>query len=253
MNKLIILIILLFTKSIFSQNTLIVDYTHFLHMKSLPSPTTINARLTSNFLYSNYEMDFAGNINFKDEEPGLVSGSVQSIKTNVNPKIFKNFKEKKIYSIERVSMKPFFVKDSMSIFEWKITSNKKTILGYNCQQANLNYRGRNYTAYFTSRIPYNTGPWKFCGLPGLILEIKSDDGVFKLEANKIEIIKSETSIINPFDTIKLKPIKWEAYINEYQKKHIELSTFRGENGSTISLPLKKIETLISENSPYIQQ
>ncbi|WP_414727676.1 GLPGLI family protein [Winogradskyella sp. UBA3174] len=54
-------------------------------------------------------------------------------------------------------------------FNWEIHSTKKEILGYTCQKAKVNYRSRYYTAYFTTSIAFETGPWKFYGLPGCIL------------------------------------------------------------------------------------
>lgn len=238
----------------FSQeNMIIIDYTHHIHMKKVPSATIVDARLTFNDTVSNYEMDFVGNLNFEEEKAGKEGGSVYAIKAKKNPHIFKNFIEKKINSIERVSMKPFYVKDTMNLFDWKIDTSKREILGYKCQKAKTHFRGREYIAYFTLEIPYPTGPWKFYGLPGVILSVESTDKVFKMNANKIVIKKSGKTIIrNPFDTFDLKPITWESYIKEYEKKYYELKNYRGENGTTRSLPKKKIETIILETAPYIK-
>lgn len=54
---------------------------------------------------------------------------------------------------------------------WEIRDSIKTILGYKCHKATTFFRGRKYIAWFTPEIPIPEGPWKFCGLPGLILEI----------------------------------------------------------------------------------
>lgn len=53
---------------------------------------------------------------------------------------------------------------------WEIKDTVKIILGYQCQLATTEFRGRKYEAWFTMDIPINNGPWKFYGLPGLILE-----------------------------------------------------------------------------------
>lgn len=227
-------------------NTLVVDYSYSIKFEQLPTATTVNSRLTSNGEFSNYEMDFVGNLDFVDEEPGVEGGSVLAIKPDANPYIFKDHKDGYIYSIERVLMKPFLVKDSMNIFNWKLQNVKKEILGYNCQEAKVNYRGRNYTAYFTLEIPIETGPWKFYGLPGLILQIKSDDGVLQITANKIEIKKEAIKIINPYHNYELVPISWESYVNEYEKKYSELIRYRSPDGGLVSIPKKKIETLVKE-------
>jgi len=43
-------------------------------------------------------------------------------------------------------------------------------LGYPCQKAKCNFRGRQWTVWFASDIPVSDGPWKLGGLPGLIME-----------------------------------------------------------------------------------
>ncbi|WP_296316036.1 hypothetical protein [Winogradskyella sp. UBA3174] len=61
-------------------------------------------------------MGFVGNFDFIEEEPGVDGGSVLVFPVDENPVIYKNYKEKNIYSVERVFLKPFLVRDSMNIF-----------------------------------------------------------------------------------------------------------------------------------------
>ena len=59
--------------------------------------------------------------------------------------------------------------------EWKLESGSKTIIGYQCKKASCTFRGRKYTAWYTPDIPIYSGPYKFADLPGLIMQISSDD------------------------------------------------------------------------------
>ena len=54
---------------------------------------------------------------------------------------------------------------------WEMKDSTKTILGYECQKAECEFRGRHWTAWFASEVPVSNGPWKFGGLPGLIMEV----------------------------------------------------------------------------------
>lgn len=56
-------------------------------------------------------------------------------------------------------------------FRWKITNETKIINSYLCQKAITTFSGRNYIAWFTKEIPIQEGPYKFNGLPGLIVKI----------------------------------------------------------------------------------
>ena len=69
---------------------------------------------------------------------------------------------------------------------WTIGENTKNILGYDCTEATTDYHGRTWTAWFTPDIPISDGPWKFHGLPGLILEVSEPSGLYTFTAEGLE-------------------------------------------------------------------
>jgi GLPGLI family protein len=63
-------------------------------------------------------------------------------------------------------------------YNWQITEETREINGYTARKALTTYGGRNWEAWYTSEIALNSGPYKFKGLPGLILEVKDSDNLF---------------------------------------------------------------------------
>ena len=67
--------------------------------------------------------------------------------------------------------------EPLSEIDWVINEDStKTILDYQCIMATTDYHGRKWTVWFTPEIPMQDGPWKFCGLPGLIMEASEPSG-----------------------------------------------------------------------------
>ena len=56
--------------------------------------------------------------------------------------------------------------------KWKLGEKRKKINGLECREASAKFRGRYYDVWYTTEIPVSVGPWKFSGLPGLILQIE---------------------------------------------------------------------------------
>lgn len=74
--------------------------------------------------------------------------------------------------------------------KWDIKSDSKIINGLKCYKANLNYGGRNWTAWYTPEIEIASGPYKFIGLPGLILEVY--DETYSYHFNMTSLVKRKT-------------------------------------------------------------
>ena len=72
------------------------------------------------------------------------------------------------------------------LMQWTLESEKQTICDYQSQRATCHWRGRDYEAWFTSAIPLKSGPWKFGGLPGLIMMIYDTKHLYTWEAVSVE-------------------------------------------------------------------
>ncbi|MDO4163381.1 MAG: GLPGLI family protein [Bacteroides sp.] len=71
--------------------------------------------------------------------------------------------------------------------EWEVTDSTTNIGGYECLLAISHYRGRVWYAWFTPEIPISEGPWKLCGLPGLILEAFDEKRHYHYTATTIKL------------------------------------------------------------------
>lgn len=97
----------------------------------------------------------------------------------------------------------------MADLTWEIGDSTKTVLGYECIQAGANYHGRHWTAWFAPEIPFHDGPWQLCGLPGLIMEVRTDDDAFAFVITGLQQT-SETFKPN-FDEAKYYDTKRKSY------------------------------------------
>lgn len=86
---------------------------------------------------------------------------------------------------------------------WEISDSQKQILGFDCIKATANYHGRNWSAWFSEEIPLVDGPWKLTGLPGLILEAETDDGLYKLSATGLQQTNRPIGIVYFADTYEI--------------------------------------------------
>ncbi|MEO5946482.1 MAG: GLPGLI family protein, partial [Chitinophagaceae bacterium] len=66
----------------------------------------------------------------------------------------------------------YFWEEDKPVFNWKVEYDTMNIDGLLCQKAIARYKGRDWEAWFCSSLPFPTGPWKFNGLPGLIINIR---------------------------------------------------------------------------------
>lgn len=88
-------------------------------------------------------------------------------------KVYKTYPSMKELYTDMISRKLFGFEEDLK-FDWKITTDKEKIGEYNTQKATTEFGGRKWTAWFTSDLPFQDGPYKFHGLPGLIVKIEDE-------------------------------------------------------------------------------
>jgi len=107
----------------------------------------------------------------------------RSALTKFHYEILKDIRTDKLYYTLQIPkmQDQFYYIQNKNLFNWNILEETKQIKGYKVQKATTSFAGRNYIAWFSPEIPIAEGPYKFNGLPGLILEISdtANDYVFE--------------------------------------------------------------------------
>ena len=201
----ILLIIVSFNFPGFSQDY-VIEYNHKIKFET--NSTDAIYRLETNKEASVYYLK-------KNEFKELNGNEVINVNEGVVPFFMKDFIDKKIIYNQPIISKIQFINENIPIQTWKLENEIKEIKSFSCKKATTTFRGRNYTAWYTEVINILGGPWKFDGLPGLILAIASDDGVLNIEATKIE--KSNNNKLTKFEYETNKLISWNEYCSKYKE------------------------------------
>ncbi|MDJ1504277.1 GLPGLI family protein [Xanthocytophaga agilis] len=87
--------------------------------------------------------------------------------------------------------KQYLISDTLKNIPWQLSDQTKQIQGITCKKATYYNaeRKRNLTAWYAENIYLSSGPDGYSGLPGLILELDSNNGEMLATATKIELRK----------------------------------------------------------------
>ncbi len=97
----------------------------------------------------------------------------------VDYKINKEYPSFRTFLTERIGRDNYKVLEEEKII-WAISPEQKTFGAYTGQKATTTWGGRKWIAYFSTDIPFQDGPYKFSGLPGLIINIEDETGSHKM-------------------------------------------------------------------------
>lgn len=143
---------------------------------------------------------------------------------------YKNHTSNVLKIRELVYEQAYVSEEPLPDMAWEITDFVKQIGSFSCQLAKVNFRGRRYDVWFTEEIPISDGPWKFSGLPGMILEVISSDREYQFLFKSIEMpLRDENKTISfqedgiylPFEEfVKAEDVEYEKMKRESESSWI---------------------------------
>ena len=86
--------------------------------------------------------------------------------------------------------------------KWNLEKEVKSYKELDIQKATTWFGGRHWTAWFTHSIPFNEGPYKFQGLPGLIVLLQDDQNTYNFTLLKSQNLK------DTYDTSNILEVRY---------------------------------------------
>jgi len=142
----------------------------------------------------------------------------------------------------------------LDLFSWEILPETREVQGFSAQKATTTYAGRDYVAWFTSEIPIPDGPYKFNGLPGLILEVADTQQHYVFTLTGFEEYKTSLSVeLKVSDFIKTDKKKLLALKKEYALNPFAVLERSNTAEKTVTINFKEgqKEKLLKENKEKV--
>ncbi|MGG7470187.1 GLPGLI family protein [Chryseobacterium arthrosphaerae] len=140
---------------------------------------------------------------------------------------------------EKVGMTLLSYKESR-INNWKLIDEQKTINTMSCKKAEIDYKGRNWIAWYSTDIPIPYGPYKFSGLPGLIIKITDDKDEYDFE-----LVKSVSKNNLKGKTLNVNKLRYE---NSKETSLVRLQEIKKNTINNLVGTLANMETSIAPES-----
>lgn len=162
-------------------------------------------------------------------------------KTEFDYVIYKNVPQEKISFHLQILRDHLKYENELALFDWTILPESQTINGYQVQKATTSFAGREYTAWFTPEIPRSEGPYKFNGLPGLILQIKDSRDHYVFELDSFEELKNPVPFVPEEKALSTTKDKMLQAKRQYAEDPFRALENSNTSGRTITIEIDEKE------------
>jgi GLPGLI family protein len=224
MKRLSLIILLLFLQTVFAQTNRFVyqvtmkpDASNKSDIKTENAYLDISPEKSVFYSENRIKRDSIMQANFRSGGArGFNREQMEGLRSNINYTVEKDKTSQKMSFKDRIGRDVYIYEEDRPI-NWKISSETRKIGEYKVQKAETDFGGRKWTAWFTTDLPYPDGPYKFSGLPGLIVKVEDEKGEYSFDLMKNYKI-ADLPAINQFgNTVKVKRTD---YLKQ-QKKFME--------------------------------
>lgn len=108
------------------------------------------------------------------------SSQMEQFRSQINYQVEKDYSSQKITFRDRIARDMYSYEEDRRI-NWKVLPETSQIEEYKVQKAETDFGGRKWYAWFTTDVPVMDGPYKFSGLPGLIVKLEDTDGHYTFD------------------------------------------------------------------------
>jgi len=220
MNTIKIIILFFTSINIFGQNKqffyehkFIPDSTNLKNVEKEIMVLNISNDKSEFYSFERYKLDSTLNA---DSKKGVFS-TLPSKKMN-RDRVVRNINAQKIEFITPLEPYRYLVSQNIDL-KWNILAEFNTILGYDVQKASTEFGGRKWIAWFAKEIPIQGGPYKFFGLPGLILKIEDVHKSHIFELKGIKATKGDFNYpyVNNYKDVKIDYPKYVKIYKNFRK------------------------------------
>ena len=141
---------------------------------------------------------------------------MQNLRSNLQFTIEKDLTNQSLVYKSRIGRDNYSYPET-PVFEWKILPETVKIGDYQTQKAETKCGGRTWYAWFTQEIPFQDGPYKFSGLPGLIVKVQDAKGDYSFDLMQTKKIADIYQPLNRGQIITLSKSKYTDMEKKMQK------------------------------------
>jgi GLPGLI family protein len=153
--------------------------------------------------------------------------------------VFKSAADAKVYYSEAINRHRYTYVETIPQISWQLGSDTARVAGYLCRNAQGEFGGRQYTAWFSIDLPWSDGPYKLGGLPGLILHLEDKSGQLKFSLIGFEKVTSPPSLKSKFTSLVTRK-EFEARRDHYYMNRQEYRDANSRRQITVN---GKVETM----------
>lgn len=152
---------------------------------------------------------------------------LNSVDAAQSPEFLHDLRKHTFKVSETFLLDSYVYEDSTVQFDWMLQPDTTTVCGYVCRKAEATFRGIRWTAWYTPDIPLSLGPWKFNGLPGLVLWAYDDKGTHDV---RLTAARKSSGTPITFQTKGRFRMKRERVNKQMRKFKIEMQPYDSATG-----------------------
>ena len=167
LDKIFLIFFLVISVFFFSQNIKVI-------YKYMPSDAFEFEEIL--YVNGNYKVNIVDSIPVKKYKinKGAADAVIEDKTKAFRRILMSDIRQNNLHFTHQIKKTNYLVFDTPPIIKWNLKYKETKKIGkYSCKKATAVFRGTDIVAYYTTEIPVSVGPFKFNGLPGLILEVKT--------------------------------------------------------------------------------